>query len=44
LQRLITPLLELNLLQLHSKVSGSGGTQDSLKAQDQAVIRQVGPA
>ena len=44
LKRLIAILLELKLLQLHSKISGSGGAQDSLEAQDKAVVRQVGPA
>ena len=44
LQRLIAPLLELNLLQFHGEIRGSRGTQDSLKSKNEAVIRQVSPA
>lgn len=44
LQWFIAVLLELNFLQLHGKVSGPGGTQDSFKTEDQAVVGKISPA
>jgi hypothetical protein len=39
LQWLVTILFELDLLQLHGKVRGSGRAKNSLEPEDKAVIR-----